>query len=242
MRTNHSKNIQKKKNLKDVFGAYLLDGAYYHGFFDIPVIPKRDNIKLPSKLISYSKLSLIKDENYPYCHFYQDDYTFDGYYGVWNSLLYNQQFNKGFNLSKFDNVYAIITPDYSLYCDMPRALQIYNVYRSRVVGHFLNKCGYNVVVNVKWTDKTSYAYCFSGIEQGSLVAVSNLGCLRSNEDKILFIDGFKELIKIIQPRSIILYGALNHELKKILNDNNQNYIFFPSQISEAMRKSYGDEI
>ncbi len=97
---------------------------------------------------------------------------------------------------------------------MPRVLQIYNVYRSRAVGCYLNKLGFKVVANVKWTDDISYSYCFAGIERGSVVAVSTLGCLRAKNDKNLFIAGFKELINRIQPKSIILYGSLNDELKK----------------------------
>lgn len=60
--------------------------------------------------------------------------------------------------------------------------------------------------------------------------------------RLFFVAGFKELIKRIQPKSIILYGTLNDELKKILDDNNQDYVFFPSQISEAMMNHNGNEI
>ena len=125
---------------------------------------------------------------------------------------------------------------------MPRVLQIYNVYRSRTVGYYLNKLGFRVVANGKWNDDISYSYCFSGIELGSVVAVNTLGCLKSKDDKTFFVAGFKELIKRIQPKSIILYGTLNDELKKILDDNNQDYVFFPSQISEAMMNHNGNEI
>lgn len=69
---------------------------------------------------------------------------------------------------------------------MPRVLQIYNVYRSRTVGYYLNKLGFRVVANGKWNDDISYSYCFSGIELGSVVAVSTLGCLKSKDDKTFF--------------------------------------------------------
>ncbi len=99
MCVNHSRKLEQNKNLKDVFGAYLLNGAHYDGFYDIPILEKNDGIDLPSKLIPYSKLNAIQKENHLYCHFYQDDYVFDGLYGVWNSLLYNQQYKRGFNLN-----------------------------------------------------------------------------------------------------------------------------------------------
>lgn len=103
------------------------------------------------------------------------------------------------------------------------------------------KLGYRVIVNVKWTDAYSYNYCFSGIRYGSVVAVSTLGCLRANADKELFLPGLEELIKRKHPRCIILYGSLTKEILEILNMYNQKFVFFPSQISEAMEAKYGNE-
>lgn len=89
MNINHSRKFKENKNLKDVFGAYLLNGAHYDGFYDIPVLEKNDKIELPSKLVSYSKLNTIEDDEYVYCHFYQDDYVFDGLYGIRYYIINN---------------------------------------------------------------------------------------------------------------------------------------------------------
>lgn len=241
MKNNYRNHYVTNKNEKDVFGAYLLDGASFEGNYDIPIMNIPSEIHLPSKLIAYSRLNTLQPGEYTYCHFYQDDYSFDGKFGVWNSLKLNTQFKKGFNLDKFKNVYAIICPDFSLYYDMPIAMQIWNIYRSRAVGYFLTKLWYVVIPNVRWTDKKSYEYCFDGLQKNSIVAVSTLGCLRSRKDRSLFLPGLKELIRRISPKHIILYGTLTSEIIDILTEAHQSYVFFPSQISEAMEAKYGHE-
>lgn len=240
MKNNHC-NYLENKSIEDVFGAYLLDEAQYDGYYDIPVVDTPDNIHLPSKLVSYSKLNSEECDNYTYCHFYQKDYTFDGRDGIWNSLIQNTQFSKGFNLDKMNKVYAVICPDFSTYYDMPRVMQIWNVYRSRAVGCALTKLGHIAIPNIRWTDEKSYEYSFHGLKKNSVVAISTLGCLRANADKCLFYPGLVELIKRVQPSCIIIYGSLSDELKKILSEYQQKYVFFPAQIAVAMEAKYGNE-
>ena len=241
MKINHGVKYTENKSKEDVFGAYLVEDAKYDGYYDIPFMDVPTDIHLPSRLVGYSKLNKLNFEKYTYCHFYQKDYTFDGRFGIWISLIFNHQFKKGFNLGKFKNVYAIICPDYSMYYDMPRILQILSVYKSRATGYFLIKLGYIVIPNVRWTDKKSYEYSFSGLRKYSIVAVSTLGCLKSKSDKSLFLSGLIELMKRVQPSCIIFYGSLNSEVKTILEEYNQEYAFFPSQIAEAMEIKYGNE-
>lgn len=240
-KNNHSRKFVENKSKEDVFGAYLLDNTKFDGYYDIPTVNTPENIHLPSKLVSYSELTNVECDKFTFCHFYQKDYTFDGRNGIWNSLIQNLQFKKGFNLEKLDKVYAVICPDFSTYYDMPRIMQIWNVYRSRAVGCSLAKLGYFVVPNVRWTDNKSYNYSFSGLQYGGVVAVSTLGCLRANADNKLFYSGLKELIKRVRPSCMIIYGSLAKKIKMILETNHQKYVFFPAQIAEAMRKKYGNE-
>ncbi len=121
-----------------------------------------------------------------------DDYRFDGNYGIWNNMNSYLHFKKGFNYKKMENFYAIICPDYSLYGDMPRIMQIWNIYRSRAVGCYLSKMGFKVIPNIRWTDCKSYSYAFKGVEKGSIVSVGTLGCSKMIKDKIMFLNGFKK--------------------------------------------------
>ena len=157
--------LKKPSDIKDVFGAFLVENAQFSkGKFDMPVV--RSNIdELPTSLFSYQKVGKKKLElpAKTALHFYVYDYIFDGEYGVWNALIRGSEFARGFNLEKLEGFDYIIVPDFSLYMDMPIGWQIWNVYRSRVVAYALQELGYKVIINVRWTDETSYEFCFEDL-------------------------------------------------------------------------------
>ena len=105
--------------------------------------------------------------------------------------------------------------------DMPVEWQIWNVYRSRVVAHALQELGYKVIINVRWTDETSYEFCFEGIESGSIVSVGSHGCSKGLADRKLFESGLEEMIRRIKPESIVIYGKVTDSIQHILNKYHQ---------------------
>lgn len=238
-----SKEKIAKRDVKDVFGSYMLKDAEFDvNNFDIPFVNTPKDIKLPKKLVSYSKIGTSKIDKNTFIHFYQDDYVFDGFYGLWNSLLYDHQTNKGFSLDKLKDAGGIICPDYSLYGDFPEAQKIWNTYRSRSIGCFINMIGGVAVANFHANGPDSYKYCFGGIKKHDIVAVSTVGCLRSSADKELFLQDLEELIKRIEPKVIILYGNNNKDVIDLFKKYNQKYLFFSSEISKAYGgKNHGNE-
>lgn len=137
---------------------------------------------------------------------------------------------------------AIISPDFSLYLDMPRVMQIWNIYRSRAFGFYLSKLGYNVIPNVRWTDEESYDFAFDGLYRGQTVAVGTLGCSKNNIDKILLINGFVEMIKRINPKMVIIYGPICKELSLVIESYNVEVMQFDSDTQAFFRgNTYGDE-
>lgn len=231
-----------KRDYKDVFGAYMLKGAEFDvDHYDIPYVDVIEDSVLPDKLISYGKINQADPNSNTFAHFYQDDYIFDGTYGIWNALLYDHQFKKGFYFEKLNNVKGIICPDYSIYGDMPKDQKIWNVGRSRRIGSYFNRIGIPAIPNVHWLGPESYEYCFAGLRKNSILAISTLGCLRSNLDKSLFIPGLIYLVDNYKPSTLILYGTSTEEIKRILKDSGLKYLYFPSEISEAMEAKHGNE-
>lgn len=57
------------------------------------------------------------------------------------------EFKKGFNLYKLEEYDFIIVPDLSLYGDMPLSIQIWIVYRARVIAYALQQLGYKGIIN-----------------------------------------------------------------------------------------------
>ena len=137
-------------------------------------------------------------ENY-IAHFYYDDYKF---IAAWREPeKYIER------LKKFK---AVISPDFSLYTDFPRALQILSCYRRQWCGAYWNELGIDVIPDVVWGDEQSYDYCFDGIPEHSIVAVSTVGVRSDSEwngkHNDLFKKGYDEMMKRLEPTGIILYG------------------------------------
>lgn len=230
-------NLIKPSNIKDIFGAFLVEDAEFTTGekYDMPIVGSNID-ELPCSLFSYQKIGKkrISFPSKTALHFYIFDYLFDGEHGVWNALIRGTEFKTGFNLDKLKWFDYIIVPDYSLYGDLPIEWQIRNVYRSRVVAYALQKLGFKVIINARWSDERSYEFCFTGIKNGSIVAVGTHGCSKELADRYLFDRGLVELIKRVKPRNIIFYGSITNSVKTILKEFDQDYIVFKSDTAKSM--------
>ena len=172
------------RNEFDVFGKW-----------NIPSVKKCELDLAGVNLIGYPDIKTNDtDENKGRgIHFYIDDYKMEGLY-----------YNPERSIHRIAQYKFVITPDYSLYRDMPKAVQLFNVFRSRWCGAFWQSKGMTVIPNVSWGDSTTFEFCFDGIEEGSIVAVGTIGCKRS---KLAFMRGYNEMLKRIKPSAIICYGS-----------------------------------
>lgn len=117
------------------------------------------------------------------------------------------------HIDKLSRFKAVVSPDFSLYTDFPRALQILSCYRRQWCGAFWQQeYGLDVIPDVVWGDRESYAYCFDGLPEGGTVAVSTVG-VRLNDDwngknDNLFLDGYNEMMERLHPTTVLVYGNL----------------------------------
>ena len=153
----------KQYNLNDIMDTDL------EGKWEMPIIYKDDII--PRDLIgfNYAKTSKSKDLG---IHFYIDDYQFER---VWvEPSKYVDM------LSKYE---CILSPDFSLYLDMPLPMKIWNTYRGRYIGQYYQKRGIKCVPTLSWGDEDTFDFAFEGIEKNSIISVSTLGVMKSNQAK-----------------------------------------------------------
>lgn len=240
MKNNNVRSFSSENKIrKDCFNASIVADSTFDGFYDMPLIGQK-TIIVPERLVSYEKIKNHNYEGIEFVHFYIDDYKFDGLLGLWSTIKNGTNAKRGFNIHRFDGASGIITPDYSLYLDMPIAMQIWNTYRNRAIGHYLSQKGYYVVPNVRWSDDESYDFAFSGIEKNGIVSVGTNGCYKRKADKYLFEKGFIEMIKRLKPVFIIIYGAVSSKLIAIMKINNIRWKQFDSETHMYFKeKQYG---
>lgn len=169
------------------------DSERTHGFYEIPTLKAESFV--PTELIgfNYAKTS---DNKKAGIHFFIDDYQFER---VWNAPLDYIGILKQYE--------CILTPDFSLYRDMPMAMKIWNVYRARLIGQIMQDSGIKVIPTLTWAEKETFSFCFDGIGQNGTVATSTVGVMRDKEAKKIWCEGMQEAIKKIKPKNILLYGS-----------------------------------
>lgn len=187
------KNIERI-GCKDVFHAFLVEDAEFEGELEIPCIKEVDYI--PNKFISFSR-AIAEDNHNQWVHFYEDDVRFER---LWNRPNRYLPILKKFN--------GVITPDFSVYRDMPLIEQQWNIYRSRAIGHWLQKNEVPVITNVRWGDERTFELSCVGVPTNSIIAVGSHGCIKNVEDKKYFIDGLDYVVKRLAPKTLVVYGTV----------------------------------
>ena len=210
-----------RRNCRDVFKSFLVRFAEYAGLFEFPVIKPTKSI--PNRLIPFSKAISSKDYD-QWVHFYEDDYLFEK---LWNNPQKYLEMLKRFN--------GVILPDYSLYRDMPFVMQLWNIYRSRAIGCWLQRNGVDVVPNMRYGDRRTYKLCCDGVCKNGTIAVGTHGTLKNKEDKRIFIEGLGVVINTVQPSAIVVYGSAPEYIFSPYRDQGIQVVHFESEFSKAMK-------
>ncbi len=168
------------------------------GMFKLPLVKKQEISLEDVQLIGYDKVNQSDDYG-KIVHFFLDDYRFES--------VYNDPEKK---IEKLKQYKAVLTPDFSMFVEMPIALQLFSTFKNRWVGAYLQEQGISVIPTVRWGDLTSFNFCFDGIEKGSIVAVSTIGI---KKEKSHFMLGYNEMLSRIKPEKIICYGKPFDEMK-----------------------------
>jgi Vilmaviridae nuclease len=159
----------------------------------IPDLPKATTV--PKQLVAYNdRYACDHAAADTAIHFFLDDYRFET---VWSKPQRP--------LSRLRRVGTALTPDFSLWQEMPLAMQLWQVYRSRWCGLWMGSNGVDVIPTVSWSTKESYSFAFAGIPDHSIVAVSSVG-IRGDDAVKGYRRGLEEMIYKLLPPTVLVYG------------------------------------
>lgn len=111
---------------------------------------------------------------------------------------------------------CVCNPDFSMYADLGLAKQISNKLKSHEVAYILQEHGIPILPSITWSSPKSYLFCFEGFSKGGAVIVSTIGTLRNECSRMYFKNGFLEMLKVLSPDSVILYGDVNEDMQRWL--------------------------
>ena len=198
-------NVNSKTYRLQIFDKLVTESE-----FGMPIIPKYKG-NIPVKLISFNKAVAQKRYNGT-PHFYLNDKEFV------RVLTYPEKYLE--ILKRFPSV---IAPDFSQYIEMPGPMRLYHCFLNKALAAYWANNGVNVIPNVTWSTPDSYDYSFAGIERNGVIAINCTGVRKSGYSKYLWLEGYKEAIRRLEPECIIRYG------EKIPGEAEEMSIYFENE-------------
>ena len=192
MKEQSSYEIEKQINKQKLVRNEFLYHKNSMGKYDFPIIRKQDIDVNKIKFLSYVNAKKDDKENKDKTiHFFTYDWKFEKVYEKTDE-----------ELEKLSQYYCLLSPDFSLFTNMPLALQIESVFKNRWCGAYFQSKGLKVIPTISWGDERSFHFCFDGIEIGSVVAVCTYYRENCEEE---FMLGYNEMLKRIKPSMVICY-------------------------------------
>lgn len=225
-----------RKGIRDIWWrSYMVAGAEFTPN-DIPVCPTTAT-ELPLFIITYKEAREIYRKELRRHHkdfrcdafvcFYEDDHEYDTSRGIW--------FNSAYAYRVLQHFAGIITPDFSTNQDFPIPLKQWNVYRMRAFGYWYGTiCGHQVYNNVRWGTSDTYYFDFDGIPRNGVVVIGTVGGSPFRlTDRRRFEEGLSEMVRVLSPLVIIIYGSANYDCFKRLEEQGIRIISYPGKTSNA---------
>lgn len=208
----------------DIFHSRYYTGATYVGDFEMPKIEGTDQV--PDRLIRFSDAKSRKRDDLnawvaPYEHDVKLRPFWRNAFKYMDSLLEHP---------------GIISRDFSMYRNMPFALQYWNCFRGRLLGSLYERCGGFCIPNVRPSDRRSYSYNFDGLPTEATISMGTLGAISTPEDEAIFTTYVDETVKRLRPKNIIVYGVAPDEVFRTALDAGCNVVSFPTQSSIAHKQ------
>ena len=189
---------EAREKTYDLYRLNEYDETRAVGLYQLPTLQACSYV--PDDLLTFNDIRNYKGSKKGLgVHFFIDDYKFES---IWtNPFKY---------IERLRTFACVLTPDFSTYSDMPFAMQIWNLYRSRMIGQILQDAGLNVIPTIRTFGSEPIDWCFEGIEQGGTIAFSTIGAEKEGKEfQELCQHEITQAIKIIKPSCIINYGTGN---------------------------------
>lgn len=195
--------------------------AHFKGKDEFPIIKREDSV--PNRLITFSDALATNDYDQWVC-FYEDDFKF---YRLWENPKSFLPILKKFN--------GVISPDFSLYWDLPLEWQRFHCFMGRCIASWLIENGVKVIPNIRYGDERSVGFYILGVEPGGSVAMGTLGCIKNKERREKFEEGLSVALTVLKPKNIIVYGSAPDTIFGRYKKQGFNIIVFESKTAKYFK-------
>lgn len=191
------KHIKPKRHARDVFHAWMLNGAQYNGPLSMPIL--KPVFANPERLIAFSDAMKPKCKDFnQVVHFFEDDCIIERFWS--NPKAYVKK------LSKFQGVIGL---DYSVCWDFPVALKNYNYYRNNVCTYWMQQV-FNLAIPQARCETNNYEAVLAGHPKHSTIAIGARSMVRDTDDRTVLKDSIKLVVDYLEPTNLLWYGSIQY--------------------------------
>lgn len=202
---------------KDILKERFIQGAELVGLYDFPKLDKINDFVDPELIpVVFHECVKCKKPRKAIAHFFCHDEKFER---IWN--------NPDNYVDMLKNFKWVCSPDFTCYAGLPQAVRIYQTYKDRAIAYYLSQQGVNIIPTVGWNEPESFEWCFDGLPQHSLVAVSTNG-IQGKQSEEHYRIGFSEMVRRLEPTRVVCIGH------KVEVSEDIDIIYFKS-FAEQMR-------
>lgn len=206
---------ERRRSRKDTFNERLLKGLTLTRPYDIPLLEPCQ--ATPSKLVAFSEaMGADRQDADSWVHFYEDDFKFERF---WNKPEET--------LERLDGFAGLIGPDFSLYENMPVVQKIHNTYRNQLLSAWAQRCGVQVIANVRLSGPDSVPYSLAGIPAHSTIAFGLHGCLKKVENRQQAVQEIVLACDRLLPSNVLIYGSDAYRVAEGAHEQNIPVYVYP---------------
>lgn len=241
MDNNFAKLHATRAGIKDLWNAYLLEGAEWTASGN-PVVDTTAEHP-PKAVVSYKTAREIYNSKRisepdfrinAFIHFYIDDDQFDTKTeGLWAKP---EEF---FRIAS--HFAGVIGPDFSIYADFPPPLRNIQIYKMRSLEFACSKRNLPVIVNGRWGSPGTWGVTIDEFPKNSMLAIGTVGSrLKFLENQYCFETGFTRMLEIKTPHTLVVVGSANYPCFEAAEKRGVRIIQFDGETCKYFKEKKGD--
>lgn len=195
--------LRKSKSpyLRDVYLAYLIDGARRSETDEFPIIEEwMVATEPPKEIIQWDRRKDVIDANETGISFYCSDSAF-------TPILNNPKKYTG----KLMDYACVIGLDASPYDNMPLVVQKSQIYLNLAITYYYGSLGIKIIPNVRVGDDRTLT-SLEAYPKHSLISIGTHGFTKRLDNRYLFANQVMRVVDELEPKGICVYGPAPDEI------------------------------
>ena len=202
MNKNYKSFKSKVPYLRDVYLAYLIDGAERTERYGYPIIPPEFCYdKIPGDVAQWNQRSQVVDPGHTGMSFYCKD---EGFQPILSDP-------KAY-VEKLRLYECVIGMDCSPFDNMPAWIADHQIGMNLAVTYYFGKCGLKIIPNVRIADTPGSEESLLAYPKHVLIAIGTNGFTREIANRDVFMAQVSKVVEALEPAGIIVYGPASDDI------------------------------